>query len=175
MKTLRTLSLPALMALLVLSLYSCKSKKMVTKPAAPQTVKETPPAPEKAPEPAPVEEKAAPAPKPDFNFNSVHFEFNSAVLKTDSYTILDQVAIEMKKDPSSKFIVNGHSSKEGTDEHNMSLSVDRANAVKSYLVNAGIDAANFTIKGFGSTKPVASNDTETGRQQNRRVEIKTVN
>ncbi|MNT94043.1 putative lipoprotein YiaD precursor [compost metagenome] len=54
----------------------------------------------------------------------------------------------------------------------MSLSVDRANSVKSYLVNAGVNAANLSIKGFGATQPAASNDDEAGRIQNRRVEFK---
>lgn len=78
----------------------------------------------------------------------------------------------MKKDPEAKFEINGHSSAEGTPEHNMSLSVDRANAVKSYLVNAGLSAEKFTVKGFGEKQPIASNATEEGKELNRRVEIK---
>ena len=54
----------------------------------------------------------------------------------------------------------------------MSLSVDRANSVKSYLVNAGINAANLSIKGHGAEVPMTSNDTEAGKVLNRRVEIK---
>ena len=80
----------------------------------------------------------------------------------------------MKKDPSVKFVLNGHSSAEGSDAHNMSLSIDRANSVKSYLVNAGFSADNFSIKGFGESKPVSSNTTEEGRALNRRVEIKVL-
>jgi len=159
-------------ALFTMSLQACKTKKIAAKPAPPVTRPvETP----KAPEPAPVEKKEEPAPapeKPNYNFNNIQFEFNSGVLRTESFAVLDQVVKEMKKDESVKFILNGHSSAEGTPEHNMSLSVDRANSVKSYLVNAGIPAANMQIKGFGETQPMTSNDTEEGKILNRRVEIK---
>ena len=155
-----------------LSLQACKTKKIIAKPN-PQVAVEKPV--EKPVEKAPVEEKTetAPAPeKPNFNFTNVQFEFNSGVLKTASFQILDNVAKEMKKDPSAKFVLNGHSSAEGTVEHNMSLSVDRANSVKSYLVNAGINGGNLSIKGFGATEPIKPNTTEEGKEMNRRVEIK---
>lgn len=86
--------------------------------------------------------------------------------------MLDKIAAEMKKDPSVKFRINGHSSIEGSAEHNMSLSVDRANSVKSYLTNAGIDGSRLTVKGFGATQPTAPNTTEEGKALNRRVEFK---
>jgi OOP family OmpA-OmpF porin len=78
----------------------------------------------------------------------------------------------MKKDPSVKFIVNGYASIEGTEQHNMVLSQDRANSVKAYLVNSGIPAANLITKGNGTANPIADNNTEAGRILNRRVEIK---
>jgi outer membrane protein OmpA-like peptidoglycan-associated protein len=162
----------AMIGLFTISLQACKTKKLAAKPAP---VAKPKPAPvEEKPAAAPVEEKAEPAPveKPDFNFSNVQFEFNSGVLKTASFSILDAVATEIKKDPAAKFILNGHSSAEGTVEHNMSLSVDRANSVKSYLVNAGVNAANLEIKGYGATVPLTSNSTEEGKILNRRVEIK---
>ena len=172
MKFLRTsLLLPAI-ALLAISVQSCKTKKAIVKPAPPVEAP-APPVEEKKPEPVP-EPKPEPAPvaeKPDYNFSNVQFEFNSGVLKTASFEILDKVAREMKKDPSVKFILNGHSSLEGSASHNMSLSVDRANSVKLYLVNAGVSSSNLSIKGYGATKPVASNDTEEGKALNRRVEF----
>ena len=171
MKTLRPHLLFAMVALFAITMQSCKTKKIAAKPVAPVTK----PVEEAAPKPAPVEKKEEPAPapeKPDYNFANIQFEFNSGVLKTASFAILDQASSEMKKDPTKKFILNGHSSAEGTVEHNMSLSVDRANAVKSYLVNAGIPEANLSIKGYGATQPMTSNDTEEGKVLNRRVEIK---
>jgi len=109
---------------------------------------------------------------PSFNYKNILFEFNSAVLKTSSYSVLDEISREMKKHPSMRFSLNGHSSAEGTEHRNMVLSIDRATAVKSYLVSSGINANNLTTKGFGKSMPISSNDTESGRQLNRRVEIK---
>lgn len=173
MKISRSILLLAVMGSLSLTMYSCKTKKAVAKPA-PAPVAQTPPPPpeEKKPEPPQQPEKQPEPEKPNYNFSNIQFEFNSDVLKTESIQILDRAVTEMKKDPSVKFILNGNSSAEGTAEHNMSLSVDRANAVKSYLVNAGISAANFTVKGYGATKPVTSNSTEEGKALNRRVEIR---
>lgn len=170
----RTLFFPALIGLFVLSISACKTKKLATKPEPAPATQQAPPPEEKKAEPAPVKEPEKPAPveKPNFNFDNIQFEFNSYVLKTASFPVLDKAVAEMKKDPSVKFVLNGHSSAEGTVEHNMSLSVDRANAVKSYLINAGINGNNLTIKGHGQAQPVSSNDTDEGRTLNRRVEIK---
>ena len=170
MKITKALLLPALMGVMTLTMYSCKTKKIAAKPAPAPVAQQAPP----------VEEKPTPAPpapvaqveKPDYNFSNVLFEFNSSVLKTASFQILEQAVVEMKKDASVKYVINGHSSAEGSPAHNMSLSIDRANSVKSFLVNAGIDAANFSIKGFGEKVPASSNDTEEGKSLNRRVEIK---
>lgn len=173
MKQLRSYFLPVVIVCAVAVLPACKSKKLVQKPAP--VAETTPaPAPEPTPAPAPAPEPT-PAPvveKPDYNFKNIQFEFNSGVLKTEAYPILDKAAAEMKKDPSVKFVLNGNSSAEGSDEHNMTLSVERANAVKTYLVNSGVNIDVLTAKGFGETKPIADNKTEEGRSLNRRVEIK---
>ena len=126
------------------------------------------PAPEKEPE-------AAPSDKPNFNLDNIQFEFNSFVLKTSSFSILDKAVAEMKKAPNTQFILHGHSSAEGSPEHNMSLSVDRANAVKSYFVNAGLNADRFTIVGHGEKEPISTNNNEEGRTLNRRTEIRIKN
>jgi outer membrane protein OmpA-like peptidoglycan-associated protein len=172
MKLTKSIALPVLFGLLSLSLFSCKTKKLAAKPAPAPTVKEAP-VETKQPEKPPVEKVAEPVPveKPNFNFEKVQFEFNSDVLKTSSYAILDNVIAEIKKEPTVKFILNGNSSAEGSPERNMSLSVDRANSVKTYLVNGGLDGNNFTINGNGESKPIADNKTEAGRVLNRRVEI----
>lgn len=172
MKVLKNPLLIAALGLFVISSQSCKTKKLAAKPSVP--VEAVKPAPvEKEPEKVAPVEKIEPAPveKPNFNFHKVQFEFDSGVLKTASFEILDGIAREMKKDPSAKFIINGHSSIEGSAEHNMSLSVDRANSVKTYLVNAGIDGNNLSIKAHGATQPIASNNSEQGRALNRRVEF----
>lgn len=107
-----------------------------------------------------------------FNYKNIQFEFNSSVLKTSSYPVLDAIALQMKNSVETRFQLNGHSSAEGSDERNMMLSVDRANAVKAYLVNNGIKNSNLITKGFGEAKPIVANSTETNKALNRRVEIK---
>jgi len=162
-------------AVLSISVEACKTKKVVAKPTPPVQLPQPTPAPNK-PEPAPAapqkEEPAPAATKPNFNFKNIQFEFNSAVLKTGSYEILDKAAAEIRKDPSATFVINGHSSAEGTAAHNQSLSEDRANAVKSYLINAGVNGTNLTVKGYGESKPITTNTSEESRALNRRVEIK---
>lgn len=164
-------------ALLVLNLSACKPKKIMINPGSQieQTPVQEEPV-EAVEEPVIVQEEPHKDPepvveKPNFNFKNILFEFNSSVLKTESYTVLDNIVREMQKDPSANFIINGHSSLEGTAEYNLSLSEDRANAVKRFIVNAGVPSENLSTKGLGASKPVASNDTESGREQNRRVEI----
>ncbi|MFC4197253.1 OmpA family protein [Pedobacter jamesrossensis] len=176
MNITKNLLFSALIGLSTLTIYSCKAKKMIAKPD-PAPVAKPAPVEEKKPTPPPAkeEEKPVPVEKPNFNLDNIQFEFNSAVLKTSSFSILDKAVAEMKKSPDTKFILNGHSSAEGTPEHNMSLSIDRANSVKSYLVNAGLNASNFKIVGHGEKEPVSSNDSEEGRMLNRRTEIKIDN
>lgn len=110
--------------------------------------------------------------KKAIEYKNIQFEFNSSVLKTSSYAVLDVIAAGMKNFPDTKFQLDGHSSAEGTEQRNMMLSVDRANAVKNYLVNNGIKASNLITTGNGEKFPVASNANEEGRAVNRRVEIK---
>jgi len=69
--------------------------------------------------------------------------------------------------------LDGYASSEGSTAHNMRLSKDRANSVKTYLVNSGVDAKRLTVKAYGETNPVADNSTEQGRVLNRRVELKS--
>ncbi|MBP3943520.1 OmpA family protein [Sphingobacteriaceae bacterium WQ 2009] len=104
-------------------------------------------------------------------FAPIGFEFDSSVLKTESYATLDKLAKEVR-DANSSISLEGYASAEGTEAYNVSLSKDRANAVKQYLVNAGVSASNVSAKGLGEANPIASNATEEGRIQNRRVEIK---
>jgi len=176
MNITKNIFLTSLIALSTLTIYSCKTKKMVTKPAPAPVAKPAPPVEEKKPEPVPQKEpEAAPSAKPDFNLDDIQFEFNSFVLKTASFSILDKAVAEMKKSPTTKFVLHGHSSAEGTPEHNMQLSVDRANAVKSYFINAGLSADNFTVVGHGEKEPISTNNNEEGRTLNRRTEIKLQN
>jgi len=180
MKTVNNCVLMACIGTLAISYQGCKPKQVVLQPAAEvvereapeeRVVKETP---KVEPQAAPTKPDPVPAEPPNYNFKNIQFEFDSSVLKTESYAILDQIAREMQKDAKAKFVINGHASIEGTAAYNMELSIDRANAVKLYLVNFGVPGNNLMIEGHGATKPVATNDTEAGRALNRRVEIRLV-
>lgn len=105
-------------------------------------------------------------------YENIQFEFDSSVLRTSAYPILDKVSADMRANSGMSITLGGHASSEGTDEYNMNLSRDRANSVKTYLVNSGIAASRITTQAFGERQPVASNATEAGRSLNRRVEIK---
>jgi len=104
-------------------------------------------------------------------FSPIQFEFDSSVLKTSSYAELDRLAKDLRASNSS-VVLDGYASSEGLPSYNVTLSQDRANAVKQYLVNAGVTASKISTKGYGDANPVASNATEAGRVLNRRVEIK---
>jgi len=71
-------------------------------------------------------------------------------------------------------MIEGHTDSTGSAEHNQQLSLNRANAVRNYLVGYGVDSRRVTTQGFGESMPVASNDTAQGRQQNRRVELRII-
>ena len=77
----------------------------------------------------------------------------------------------MQKRPNMKILVKGHTSSEGGDDYNMKLSETRSLSVKQYLISQGIVGERIAYKGLGETQPVATNDTEDGRQRNRRVEF----
>lgn len=162
-------------ATLAITVTACKAKKPLAQKPAPATQTAPPaatPTEEKKAEPA-AEPTPPPAPpKPNYNFSNIQFEFNSGVLKTSAYPILDKAAAELKKDQSVRIALNGYASAEGTDEHNMALSQERANAVKTYLVNSGVNADMLTAKGYGESNPISNNTDEAGRAINRRVEIK---
>jgi OOP family OmpA-OmpF porin len=101
----------------------------------------------------------------------IQFESGRDVIKSSSNGILNNVADIMKENPSYKLIIDGHTDSQGDDAKNLELSEKRALAVKNYLIKRGIDPARLTSRGFGETKPKASNDTSNGRAENRRVEF----
>ena len=85
--------------------------------------------------------------------------------------MVDGAVKVMKDKPNMRVSVEGHTDSIGSDAYNQKLSERRAQAVRDYLVSQGIDAARISVKGWGKAKPVASNKTEAGRAENRRVEI----
>ncbi len=133
---------------------------------------------------APVVE-AAPAPEPEPEKRvvvrdnkiviqeKVQFEFDSAKIKTVSHSLLDEVASVIKQSPQIKKIeIEGHASAEGSDSHNLTLSDRRAKAVMKYLTGTGgVSKGMLSAKGYGEARPIASNDTDDGKEKNRRVEF----
>jgi len=104
----------------------------------------------------------------------VEFDNDKDTLRPESLTTLNEVAASLKDWPDVRLQVQGHCSDPGTAEHNMDLSQRRAAAVKAYLVSRGIDASRLEAKGYGESRPIATNKTEAGRQLNRRVELHVI-
>ena len=88
-----------------------------------------------------------------------------------SKVILDLVATSLMAHPEVQVEIGGHTDATGAAAHNMQLSEDRAKAVRDYLVGKGVKPENLYVKGYGKTKPIATNKTKAGRAQNRRVEL----
>ena len=117
-------------------------------------------------------------PVPSVEANSLLITLDSGILfDVDKYNVrpeaeraLASLATVLKETDVKAFEVDGHTDSDGGDKHNQILSENRANAVKNFLASQGI-TAEITIKGYGKTRPVASNDTPEGKQKNRRVEI----
>jgi outer membrane protein OmpA-like peptidoglycan-associated protein len=103
--------------------------------------------------------------------NDVLFAVDSSVVDSDGRGALQDVAGVLEEYPKTAVIVQGHTDATGSEEHNQSLSERRASAVRNQLVNEGVDPDRLATMGFGESSPVASNDSESGRQRNRRVDI----
>ena len=101
----------------------------------------------------------------------INFDYDSAVIRDESKPTLDKIIAMLNSEPDMQLIIEGHTDSDGTTEHNQILSEKRAEAVKSYLVSAGISPSRLFTKGYGESMPVAPNTTEMGKAQNRRVEL----
>jgi outer membrane protein OmpA-like peptidoglycan-associated protein/tetratricopeptide (TPR) repeat protein len=105
---------------------------------------------------------------------NIFFDTGKSTLTSASNTELDRLVKLMKDVPSLKIELSGHTDNTGSASGNQSLSQARADAVVAYLANNGIDKSRLTSKGYGSAKPIATNDTADGRQQNRRTEFEII-
>ena len=103
--------------------------------------------------------------------SGILFDFNKSTLKADAKRNLDKFAVEMADLPETDITILGHTDNVGTAEANQKVSDARAQTVSKYLQNKGIAASRIVAEGHSYNDPVASNDTEAGRAQNRRVEI----
>jgi OOP family OmpA-OmpF porin len=129
-----------------------------------EAVAETPPPPPppRMAEPEPVAEKIV--------LRGVNFDFDKSNIRPDAAVILDE-AVSALSGSSAAVSVEGHTDWVGTDAYNQGLSERRANSVKRYLVEHGIDEARLSTVGYGESRPIASNETRDGRALNRRVEL----
>ena len=117
-------------------------------------------------------------PVPSIEANSLLITLDSGILfdvdkydvRPEAEEVLKNLAIVLKEADIKAFEIDGHTDSDAGDKHNQILSENRANAVKNFLTSQGI-TAEITIKGYGKTRPIASNDTPEGKQKNRRVEI----
>ncbi len=105
---------------------------------------------------------------------NITFDTNSSAIKSKFKTSLDSVAKVLNNYPQSNIIISGHTDSSGNDAINDPLSKNRAASVEAYLVGKGVSTSRITSVGYGSRQPIASNSTEDGKAQNRRVEIKIV-
>ncbi|MGV7929444.1 MAG: OmpA family protein [Spirochaetota bacterium] len=103
--------------------------------------------------------------------DSIYFEIDRAYLKKESLDVLDRVIAILKKNPSMKIEVRGHTDSTGEKAHNQRLSERRADAVVEYMIKNGISPERLSAVGFGPDKPIASNANEEGRKKNRRTEF----
>jgi OOP family OmpA-OmpF porin len=106
--------------------------------------------------------------------NNVFFDFDKWDLRPESFVELDRVVKLLNDNPAIEIEMSAHTDSRGSDEYNFKLSDNRAKSVMDYIVSKGIAQSRITSQGYGETKPVATNETDDGRQLNRRVEFTIV-
>lgn len=110
-------------------------------------------------------------PAKSFILEDCNFETGKADLKEDSYKVIDELVAYLNRKDDERIELGGHTDNVGNAKSNQILSEARANTVRTYLLSKGIDSNRVTAKGYGLTKPIASNKTAAGRAQNRRTEV----
>lgn len=104
-------------------------------------------------------------------FKNIEFEKGESTLLPKAYPELDNLILYLQKKPNTKLLITGHTDNIGTPASNLTLSYQRAKTIMQYLVSKGINEKLISVDGKGDKFPISSNDTETGREKNRRVEI----
>ncbi|RUO43260.1 OmpA family protein [Idiomarina aquatica] len=105
---------------------------------------------------------------------NITFATDSASISQNFYPVLNDVARVLTKYEKTTMMVEGHTDSTGSAEYNQQLSLNRAMAVRNYLVGNGVDQRRLTTYGYGESQPIADNNTASGREQNRRVELKII-
>jgi outer membrane protein OmpA-like peptidoglycan-associated protein len=106
------------------------------------------------------------------NIKGITFDTGKATIKRTSIPVLDEAVRVLQEHPSLRIEIAGHTDNAGKHDSNMTLSADRAESVKSYLVGMGVSEDRIVTKGYGPDVPIDTNDTKTGRSNNRRIEFK---
>jgi len=109
-----------------------------------------------------------------YTLDNVYFDVGRARLREASYTELNELVNYMMRRKNIEIEIAGHTDNTGSKEDNLKLSQRRADRVKKYLINKGIDARRIKAKGYGENQPVAGNNTKEGRQKNRRTEVRII-
>ncbi|MBI3785722.1 MAG: OmpA family protein [Deltaproteobacteria bacterium] len=124
------------------------------------------------PPPPPAAAPAAPPIKKKLVLRGVNFDYNKSNIRNDAKPILDEAAATLKEESNVNISVEGHTDSRGTDAYNQKLSERRAKSVADYLSAHGIATSRLSTVGYGESRPVAGNDSDEGRAQNRRVELR---
>jgi OOP family OmpA-OmpF porin len=131
-----------------------------------------PPPPEPEPPPPPPPKRVEVTADKIVIREKIQFDFNKATIKEESHDLLSEIVqVVQENEHIKKVSIEGHTDDQGSDKYNQKLSDQRAKSVLDHLVSKGVDAGRLTAKGFGESKPIASNETEEGKEQNRRVEF----
>ena len=132
-----------------------------------------PPAPPEPPAPPPEAPKRVEVQQDQIVIREkIQFETNQAVIKPESFDLMNEIVGVVNGNPQiKKLSIEGHTDNVGSDKHNKKLSDNRAAAVRTYMVEHGVAQDRLASKGWGETKPIGDNETDAGREQNRRVEF----
>lgn len=109
-----------------------------------------------------------------YKLDNVYFESGKALITPASFKELDELVEYLMLKKTLVIEIAGHTDNVGAPAGNLKLSQDRSNAVRDYLVKKGIPSARLVPKGYGDTQPIASNDTDAGKQKNRRTEVRVI-
>lgn len=102
------------------------------------------------------------------NNQVVYFDFDRSAIRSDAYSVLDEHADFLVKNPGQSIVIEGHTDRRGTPEYNIALGERRAKSVETYLLNAGVNPSQMSVVSYGEEKPAVMGDTEAAFAKNRR-------
>jgi OmpA-OmpF porin, OOP family len=110
----------------------------------------------------------------NYTLDNVHFDFGKASLRSESFAELDELVDFLKNKETVRVEIAGHTDNVGNEADNLRLSQQRSETIRGYLIKKGIQAARIVAKGYGASQPIADNNTDQGRQLNRRTEVRVL-